>query len=58
MDKLEAIKNKLREMDKKCKAKCRCNGCSDKDKCYERMGFHTPEFCLEIIENCEELLND
>ena len=58
MDKLEAIKSKLSEMIEQCESNYRCNECSYKDKCYERLAFHTPEFCLKIIENCEELLID
>lgn len=58
MDKLEAIKNKLREMTKMCELDEGCDGCPYNKECYEKMGFHEPEFCLEIIENCENLLND
>ena len=58
MDKLEAIKNKLREIEKECKANIDCKECSYKDECYGKIPYCSPMVCLEIIENCENLLND
>lgn len=74
MDKLEAIKNKLREMNNECKASKCCTGCINEDKCYNTFGLSDPEDALKIIEEyensfniekllkvigkCEKLLND
>lgn len=58
MDKLEAIKNKLREMDKGCKTSIDCKGCSYKDECYGKIPYASPMDYLKRIEACEKLLND
>lgn len=58
MDKLEAIKNKLREMDKECELVKECIECSFRCECYGKIPYCSPMVCLEIIEKSEELLND
>ena len=59
MDKLEAIKNKLREMGKQCKVyKYACWKCPYTYECVKAIGVSTPSKILEAIENIENLLND
>lgn len=58
MDKLEAIKSELREMEKVCELNYTCNGCTYQNKCNEKLGLHRPKQFLKVIERCEKLLND
>lgn len=58
MDKLEAIKNKLREMDKECKGYKPCNDCSYKNECDEISDEYPPTEILNVLEIIEKLLND
>lgn len=57
MNKLETIKNKLKEMNNECKLVGRCSKCSYKDKCFEMFGeYNIPMTFLEAIENIEREL--
>lgn len=59
MDKLEAIKNKLREMDKECRLHDNiCWECPLLYICTEVIGTSRPSNILEVIENIEKKLND
>lgn len=58
MDKLEAIKNKLRDMDNECKTSVGCKGCTYQDECYGKIPLAGPMDYLKRIEACEKLLND
>lgn len=59
MDKLEAIKSKLRKMIEKCNEVDERRGvCSCEGECWDKLRVPTPETYLNMIERCENLLND
>ncbi len=56
MDKLEAIKNKLREMAKACELVEECIKCVYRRECNKIVGSCTPSDILKSIENIEKEL--